>query len=70
DTGSGIPPDVLPRIFEPFFSTKPPNTATGLGLFICKGIVGVMGGSLNVQTEPGKGTTFSVDLPSAPAPAS
>jgi len=72
DTGAGIQPDVLPRIFEPFFSTKSPQSGTGLGLFVCKGIVSAMGGNLSVRTEPGKGSTFSIDLPSAgdqaPAP--
>jgi len=66
DTGSGIPPDVLPRIFDPFFSTKPPNTATGLGLFVSRGIVSAMDGNLTVQTEVGRGSTFSIDLPAAP----
>ena len=66
DTGPGIKPDVLPQIFEPFFSTKPPGAGTGLGLFVCKGIVTAMGGSLGVRTELGRGTTFSVELPAAP----
>jgi len=65
DTGSGIQPDVLPQIFEPFFSTKPSPSGTGLGLFVCKGIVSAMGGTLSVRTEPGHGSTFSIDLPSA-----
>jgi len=65
DTGAGIQPDVLPQIFEPFFTTKSPQSGTGLGLFVCKGIVNAMGGNLSVRTEPGKGSTFSIDLPSA-----
>ncbi|HZN95394.1 MAG TPA: HAMP domain-containing sensor histidine kinase, partial [Myxococcales bacterium] len=65
DTGSGIQPGVLPQIFEPFFSTKPSPSGTGLGLFVCKGIVSAMGGTLSVRTEPGHGSTFSIDLPSA-----
>ncbi|HYV44321.1 MAG TPA: ATP-binding protein [Myxococcaceae bacterium] len=66
DTGSGIPPDVLPQIFDPFFSTKSLHAATGLGLFVSKGIVTSMDGTLTVHTEVGKGSTFSIDLPAAP----
>ena len=65
DTGSGIQPGVLPQIFEHFFSTKPPQSGTGLGLFVCRGIISAMGGTLSVRTDPGKGSTFSIDLPSA-----
>ncbi len=66
DTGAGIAPDVLPRIFEPFFSTKPHGTGTGLGLFVCKGIVTAMGGNLTARSEPEKGSTFTIDLPGHP----
>ncbi|HEY8211507.1 MAG TPA: HAMP domain-containing sensor histidine kinase [Myxococcaceae bacterium] len=65
DTGAGIRPDILQQIFEPFFTTKPSHTGTGLGLFVSKGIVTGLGGSLTVRTEPGKGSTFTIDLPSA-----
>ena len=63
DTGSGIPPHVLPRIFDPFFSTKAPGTGTGLGLATIYGIVSQSGGSIFVDSTLGKGTTMSVALP-------
>jgi PAS domain S-box-containing protein len=62
DNGSGIPGDVLPRIFEPFFSTKP-RTGTGLGLAIVKRIVDICGGQISVQSVPGEGTTFCLTFP-------
>jgi signal transduction histidine kinase len=65
DTGPGIPAEVLPRIFEPFFSTKGPTTGTGLGLSICHGIVQRHGGQIHVESTPGAGTTFRVQLPLA-----
>jgi hypothetical protein len=63
DTGPGIPPDMLGRIFEPFYSTKPPGEGTGLGLAICLGILESYGGKMSVQSEPGKGTRFTFLLP-------
>ncbi len=65
DTGEGIAADVLPRIFDPFFTTKPVGVGTGLGLFVCQGIVTSLGGTLDVQSTRGKGTTVSVRLPAA-----
>ena len=65
DTGSGIPSDVLPRIFDPFFSTKQIGEGTGLGLFISQGIVKDAGGMISVTSTPGVGTTFEVRLPMA-----
>lgn len=63
DTGPGIPPEILPRIFEPFFSTKGPTTGTGLGLSISYGIVKRHGGRIAVESTPGTGTVFRVHLP-------
>jgi PAS domain S-box-containing protein len=61
DTGTGIPPDLRRRIFEPFFTTK--ETGTGLGLSIVSGIISSYGGSIEVEAEPGRGTTFTIRLP-------
>jgi signal transduction histidine kinase len=61
DQGSGIPADHLRTIFEPFFTTKPGGS--GLGLYISHDIVKRHGGSLSVSSEPGRGTTFVVELP-------
>jgi light-regulated signal transduction histidine kinase (bacteriophytochrome) len=63
DKGHGIPRDVLPRIFEPFFTTKPEGQGTGLGLSICRDILARMGGTIHVDSPPGRGTTFQVRLP-------
>jgi PAS domain S-box-containing protein len=65
DTGAGIPAHVLPRIFEPFFTTKPTGEGTGLGLSICQQIVRAHGGELEVRSEPGRGSVFSMLLPAA-----
>ena len=63
DTGTGIPPGNLNKIFDPFFTTKPVGKGTGLGLSICYGIVGSHKGSIKVESEMGKGTTFHILLP-------
>jgi two-component system NtrC family sensor kinase len=65
DTGKGIPEEHLEQIFDPFFTTR--EGGTGLGLSISYGIVKEHGGALNVQSEVGKGTTFTITLPSADA---
>ncbi|MCA3014688.1 MAG: PAS domain-containing protein [Myxococcaceae bacterium] len=66
DTGQGIEPDVLPHIFDPFFTTKPVGQGTGLGLSICHSIITSLGGSISVDSTPGRGSTFKVTLPAAP----
>jgi CheY-like chemotaxis protein len=63
DTGVGIPPDVLARIWEPFFTTKGIDKGTGLGLSTVRGIVESHSGVITVQTTPGQGTRFRVYLP-------
>jgi signal transduction histidine kinase len=67
DTGTGIPADVQPRIFEPFFTTRSQSGGTGLGLAVVKAIVDAHGGVIQVATEPGVGTRFTVQLPTADA---
>ena len=63
DTGVGIPPELRARIFDPFFTTKAVGGGTGLGLTICHGIVSALGGSIEVESEVGRGSTFRVSLP-------
>ena len=64
DTGHGIPQALLPRIFEPWVSTKKPGRGTGLGLPIARDVVSAHGGSISVISETGQGTTFTIELPS------
>ncbi len=63
DSGEGIAPEILSRIFDPFFSTKPVNEGTGLGLAVVHGIVTDHGGWIDVQSMVGRGTTFSIYFP-------
>jgi two-component system NtrC family sensor kinase len=63
DNGQGIPKEQQRRIFDPFFSTKPSGRGTGLGLSISYGIIDKMGGKISFVSEPGQGTTFTVQLP-------
>ncbi|MGW8391527.1 ATP-binding protein [Pseudoduganella sp. HUAS MS19] len=67
DNGVGIAPENLGRIFDPFFTTKPVGSGTGLGLYLAYGIVNKHGGRINVISEPGKGSAFTVVLPLRPA---
>ncbi len=67
DTGCGIPPEQLERIFMPFFTTKEPGKGTGLGLSVSYMIVRDLGGDFYVDSAPGKGSTFTVELPLAAA---
>jgi two-component system, NtrC family, sensor kinase len=63
DTGCGIPPELLGKIFEPFFTTKPPGKGTGLGLYNIKSVILHMRGSIGVESQVGKGSTFTVTFP-------
>jgi two-component system NtrC family sensor kinase len=65
DTGPGIDPGLLSKIFDPFFSTKKVGEGTGLGLSITYGIVERLGGRILAESEPGQGATFTVHLPAA-----
>jgi signal transduction histidine kinase len=63
DTGAGIPKEIQSRIFDPFFTTKPIGSGTGLGLSLSYGIIQKHNGQIEVQSEPGQGTTFRITLP-------
>ena len=63
DNGPGIPQEVLPRIFNPFFTTKGIGKGTGLGLSLCYGIIKEHGGSITPESRHGEGATFTIDLP-------
>ena len=68
DTGPGIPEEIQTQIFEPFFSTKDDQHRTGLGLAVARGIVERHGGTITVESQPGKGAEFLVHLPLSTAP--
>jgi CheY-like chemotaxis protein len=70
DTGGGIPENILPHLFEPFYTTKAPGQGTGLGLSQVYGIIRQHEGYIDVHTEPDKGTIFYLYLPALIAPAS
>jgi CheY-like chemotaxis protein len=69
DTGVGMNAEVQAHIFEPFFTTKPPGKGTGMGLPMVYGIVTNHGGWIEVESQPGHGSTFTIYLPASPAPA-
>jgi two-component system sensor histidine kinase RegB len=69
DSGPGMPPDVLARAGEPFFTTKEPGRGMGLGLFLCRSVVERLGGSLELRSPPGQGVTAIVRLPADDLPA-
>jgi two-component system NtrC family sensor kinase len=65
DDGPGIPPDIWPNIFDPFYTTKRPGRGTGLGLSICKAILREHNGNVEATSGPGGGAVFRVTLPLA-----
>jgi signal transduction histidine kinase len=65
DPGSGIPADVLGRVFDPFFTTRPVGQGVGLGLSVAHAIVTAHGGTISATSTPGKGSTFRIELPAA-----
>jgi signal transduction histidine kinase len=65
DTGSGIPPELVPHIFDPWVTTKAQGKGSGLGLSIARQVVGSHGGTIRVDNRPGKGAVFTIDLPAA-----
>lgn len=69
DSGSGIPPEVLPKIFNPFFTTKPKPEGTGMGLAIVHGIVTKLNGAIQIKSSPEQGTTFTIYFPPCQAEA-
>ena len=65
DTGSGVPPDLLAHIFDPWVTTKAQGKGSGLGLSITRQVVTSHGGTIRAQNRPGKGAVFTIDLPAA-----
>ncbi|MBI3357869.1 MAG: GHKL domain-containing protein [Nitrospirae bacterium] len=68
DTGCGIPQELFGQIFQPFFTTKPPGKGTGLGLYNIKNVIHHMHGTIGVESQVGRGSTFTITFPSASAP--
>ena len=66
DTGKGMTQETISKLFTPFFTTKPRGQGTGLGLSISRDIVARHGGRIEVQSEPGQGSTFTLCLPITP----
>jgi signal transduction histidine kinase len=66
DDGPGIAPDILPNIFDPFYTTKRPGRGTGLGLSICKAVLKEHNGNIEASSAPGGGAAFTVTLPMMP----
>ncbi len=69
DTGSGIPPEIRDRIWDPFFTTKPVGQGTGLGLWVCRRIVTALGGTIELAPSTGRGATIRMRLPAGDGPA-
>jgi PAS domain S-box-containing protein len=67
DDGAGMPADVLERVYDPFFTTKPLGQGTGLGLAVAYGVVQRHGGTIDIRSDLGRGTTVEIQLPAAPA---
>jgi len=63
DTGEGIAPETLPRVFDPFFTTRAVGQGTGLGLTVCRDIVEAHEGTIDLASAPGRGTTVTVRIP-------
>lgn len=68
DTGTGIPADQKARIFDPFYTTRPVGMGMGLGLSVCHGIISAHNGTVEVQSQPGRGSVFTVRLPPSEGP--
>jgi signal transduction histidine kinase len=66
DSGVGIPPERMERIFEPFYTTKAQTEGTGLGLALCRMLLSEMGGRIEVESQPARGATFRVLLAAVP----
>jgi CheY-like chemotaxis protein len=66
DTGHGMAPEVVERIFEPYFTTKEKDKGTGMGLAVVHGILKTYGGAVSVESEPGNGSVFTVYIPTGP----